>query len=119
VEIPESSITVLSFSQQELNMWLLHSEWPASNIECFPAFRHTLQLARSGQWLWNQSQSHVTTDGQSVSQSWCRAPSEAHGQMLRTVRQLRFCQSGALSDERSGLSLGFGRSFVAVICLSH
>jgi hypothetical protein len=24
--------------------------------------------------------------------------------MLRTVRQLRFCQSGALSDERSGLS---------------
>jgi hypothetical protein len=45
------------------------------------------------------SQSHVTTDGQSVSQSWCRAPSGAHDQMLLTVRQ-----SGALSDERSGLS---------------
>jgi hypothetical protein len=32
-----------------------------------------------------QSQSSVTTDGQSVSPSWCRAPSGAHDQMLRTV----------------------------------
>jgi hypothetical protein len=31
-----------------------------------------------------QSQSHVTTDGQPVSQSWCRAPSGAHDQILRT-----------------------------------
>jgi hypothetical protein len=39
----------------------------------------------------SQSQSRVTTDGQPVSQSWCRPPSGAHDQMLRTVRQLRFC----------------------------
>jgi hypothetical protein len=31
------------------------------------------------------SQSQVTTDGQSVSPSWCRAPSGAHGQILITV----------------------------------
>jgi hypothetical protein len=30
----------------------------------------------------SQSQSHVTTDGQSVSQSWCRAPSRTHDQIL-------------------------------------
>jgi hypothetical protein len=38
-----------------------------------------------------QSQSHVTTDGQSVSLSWCRAPSAAHDQMLITVWRLLFC----------------------------
>jgi hypothetical protein len=31
-----------------------------------------------------QSQSHVTTDGQSVSPSWCRAPSGAHDQIFIT-----------------------------------
>jgi hypothetical protein len=31
------------------------------------------------------SQSHVTTDGQSVSPSWCRAPSGAQDQILITV----------------------------------
>jgi hypothetical protein len=53
-----------------------------------------------------QSQSHVATDGQSVSQSWCRAPSGAHDQKLSTV-----WQSGAPSDEGSGLS------FVIVLVL--
>jgi hypothetical protein len=32
-----------------------------------------------------ESQSHVTTDGQPVSQSWCRAPSGAHDQMFVAV----------------------------------
>jgi hypothetical protein len=39
----------------------------------------------SGTWLvgaYSQSQSHVATDGQSVSQSWCRAPPGAHDQKL-------------------------------------
>jgi hypothetical protein len=31
------------------------------------------------------SLSHVATDGQSVSQFWCRAPSRAHDQMLAGV----------------------------------
>jgi hypothetical protein len=34
--------------------------------------------------------SHVTTDSQSVSRSWCPAPSGAHDQMLITVRQFRY-----------------------------
>jgi hypothetical protein len=36
----------------------------------------------SGQLLPGESQSHVTTDGQSVSPSRCRAPSGAHDQIL-------------------------------------
>jgi hypothetical protein len=35
--------------------------------------------------LTSQSQSHIATDGQSVSKSWCRAPSGAHGQILITL----------------------------------
>jgi hypothetical protein len=47
-----------------------------------------------------QSQSHIATDGQSVSKSWCRAPSGAHDQIFFTVWQLRSCFLwGALSDE--------------------
>jgi hypothetical protein len=45
-----------------------------------------------------QNQSQVTTDGQPVSQSG------AHDHMFGTVWQLLFCQSGAPSDEGSGLS---------------
>jgi hypothetical protein len=35
------------------------------------------------------SQSHIATDGQSVSKSWCPAPSGAHDQIFITVWQLR------------------------------
>jgi hypothetical protein len=38
-----------------------------------------LSLAQS------QSQNHIVTDGQSVSKSWCRAPSGAHDQIFITV----------------------------------
>jgi hypothetical protein len=38
----------------------------------------------------SQSQSHITTDDQSVSVSWFRAPSGAHDQILITVWQLLF-----------------------------
>jgi hypothetical protein len=52
-----------------------------------------------------QSQRYITTDGQSASKSWCRAPSGAHDQIFITVWQLRSCfMWGALSDERMGLS---------------
>jgi hypothetical protein len=36
-----------------------------------------------------QSQSYVTTDGESASLSWCQAPSGAQDQIFLTVRQLR------------------------------
>jgi hypothetical protein len=53
----------------------------------------------------SQSQSHITTDGQWVSKSWCRAPSGPHDQIFITVWQLRSCfMWGALSGERMGLS---------------
>jgi hypothetical protein len=55
----------------------------------------------------SQSQSHIATDGQSVSKSWCRAPSGAHDQIFVTVSQLRSCFLflwDTLSDERTGLS---------------
>jgi hypothetical protein len=55
--------------------------------------------------VFSQSQSHISTDGQSVCLSWCRAPSGAHYQILVTVWQLLSCPwEGALSDERTGLS---------------
>jgi hypothetical protein len=56
--------------------------------------------------------SYITTDGQSASLSWCQSasplrvkhPSGAYHQIFKTVRQLRACWCGALSDERTGLS---------------
>jgi hypothetical protein len=51
------------------------------------------------------SPSQFTTDGPSVSVSWCRAPSGAHDQIVvncLTVAVL--CCFCAISDERSGLS---------------
>jgi hypothetical protein len=59
------------------------------------------------------SQSHIASDGQSVSKSWCRATFGAYDQIFSTVWQLRSFLWGALSDERAGLS------FVRVIaCIS-
>jgi hypothetical protein len=55
------------------------------------------------------SQSHIATDGQSVSKSWCRAPSGTHDQIFShyylTVTVLFLW--GALSDERTSLSLAY------------
>jgi hypothetical protein len=42
----------------------------------------------------SQNQSHIATDGQSISKSWCRAPSATHGQIFITRWQLRSCFSG-------------------------
>jgi hypothetical protein len=39
----------------------------------------------------SQSQSHIATNGQSVSKSWCRAPFGAYDQIFSTVCQLRSC----------------------------
>jgi hypothetical protein len=52
---------------------------------------------------WFQSQSHIATDGQSISKSWCRAPSGAIDQIFITY-SLTFTVLflwGALSDERT------------------
>jgi hypothetical protein len=53
-----------------------------------------------------QSQSHITTDSQSASLSWCRTPSGAHDQKLDVLNLGSYSPVyvGALSDERFGLS---------------
>jgi hypothetical protein len=48
----------------------------------------------------SQSQSHIATDGHSVSKSWRRAPSDIYYCLAVTVLFLW----GSLSDERTGLS---------------
>jgi hypothetical protein len=60
--------------------------------------------------MWNPqtrpaSQSHIATDGQSVSKSWYRAPSGAHDQIFISVWQLRSFFRGALSLTRGRVCL--------------
>jgi hypothetical protein len=50
--------------------------------------------------LWepsSQSQNHIATDGQSISKSWCRAPSGAHDPIFINLWQLRSCFCGGPS----------------------
>jgi hypothetical protein len=62
----------------------------------------------------SQSQSHLSTDGQSVRQSWYRAPSGTHDQILvLSDDHYRLSSLGDLSDERVGLS------FVESLSLSY
>jgi hypothetical protein len=65
---------------------------------------HMYMLLTLSHWR-SQSQSHIATDGQSVSQSWCRAPSAAHDQIFITVWQLRSCFLGAPSLTRRRVCL--------------
>jgi hypothetical protein len=53
-------------------------------------------------WTPVSSQGHIATDGQSVSKSWCQAPSGAHDQIFITVWQLLscFCWAPSLTRER-------------------
>jgi hypothetical protein len=61
--------------------WLPSHNWSSTG--------HSLAMTNYGA---AQSQSHITTDDQSVSGSWFRAPSGAHDQMLITVWHLLFCR---------------------------
>ena len=51
------------------------------------------------------SPSHIATDGQSVSKSWCRAPSGAHDQIFITVERYGFVFCGASSLTRGRVCL--------------
>jgi hypothetical protein len=55
------------------------------------------------------SQSHVTTDDQSISPSWCRGPSGSHDRILISVWHLLFCRCRA----------PLWREVGSVICISH
>jgi hypothetical protein len=52
---------------------------------------HAVTCRHKAQCYQSQSQSHVTTDGQSVSMSWCRGPSGSRDQMFITVWRLLLC----------------------------
>jgi hypothetical protein len=55
----------------------------------------------------SQSQSHIVTDGQSISKSWCPASSGAHDQIFITLWQLGscFCRAPSLTRGRVLLAL--------------
>jgi hypothetical protein len=52
----------------------------------FPMVRKSLFCRRTEL---SQSQIHIATDGQSISKSWCPAPSGAHDQICITLWQLQ------------------------------
>jgi hypothetical protein len=67
-----------------LNHW---SQSPIRPPESLSAWcQHTKNESVAGSQ--SQSQSHVTADGQSASQSWCRAPSGTHGQIFSPTHWL-------------------------------
>jgi hypothetical protein len=68
-----------------------------------PRWRYLNSLPH-GLLFWFESESYVTTDGQSVSLSWNKATSEAYGHIVITVTQLRVC-CGALSLTRGRVCL--------------
>jgi hypothetical protein len=63
---------------------------------------HLLQLTQcTGVYLSHQSQSHITTDGQSVSMSWCQAQSGTFDQKyFFSFSKLRSCLCGEPSLTR-------------------
>jgi hypothetical protein len=72
----------------------------ASGLPNCPRYQLPAYKSSSAQQLNRQSQSYIATDGQSVSKSWCWAPSGAYDQIFITVWQLRSCWCVALSLTR-------------------
>jgi hypothetical protein len=74
---------------------------PLYDTLCLP-FSFIFDCHLSSSLSQSQSQSHVATDGQSVSKSWCRAPSGAHDLIIITVWLLRssFCGAPTLTRGR-------------------
>jgi hypothetical protein len=80
--------------------WQLATELSHSPTSYFTSLHSTALLTTSSRQK-SQSQSHIVTDGQSVSKSWCRASwPDIYYCLTVTVLFLW----GALSDERTGLS---------------
>jgi hypothetical protein len=65
----------------------------------------------------SQSQSHIATDGQSISKSWCRALSGAHDQIFITLWQLGSCFCGARSLTRGRVCLLYMLALASAVFL--
>jgi hypothetical protein len=84
--------------------WDMHYEGWLTAI-CCGIHDHILLSDGSGSlqqspYLKSEYESCLTTDGQSVSVSWNKAPIGSYDQILITVRQLQGCWCGALSLTR-------------------
>jgi hypothetical protein len=66
---------------------------------------HAVTVRRISLSSFSRSRSHIATDGQSVSMSWCRAPSGDRDQIFITVWQSRCCFCGAPSLTRGRVCL--------------
>jgi hypothetical protein len=69
--------------------WLLALAHCLLRLHCWSDSASPICLCLS-----SQSQSHIATDGQSVSKSWYRAPSGAHDQIFISVWQIRSVSVG-------------------------
>jgi hypothetical protein len=78
---PYFTLSVLWLPVRRL-LRLVGSRWRYSSPPPHGSFLTTYNI---------QSQSHIATDGQSVSKSWCRAQSGTHDQIFLTMWQLRSC----------------------------
>jgi hypothetical protein len=74
--------------------WLFHTNLLVFSSEADFQLTTDNWIGRSRSW------SHIATDGQLTSKSWCRAPSGAHDQIFNTLWQLRSCFCGAPSLTR-------------------
>jgi hypothetical protein len=84
--------------------WISHFKYYTYSLLFIAAvLQLTLFFTAPHTELNSQLNSPGRTDGQSISKSWCWAPSGAHDHIFFTLWQLRSCFRGALSDERKGL----------------
>jgi hypothetical protein len=75
---------------------------------------------QTGLTISNPSPSHIATDGQLVSQPWCRAQSGAHDQIFITVWQFRsivYCCREVLTATLQNSGHGSNRTENAVYCV--
>jgi hypothetical protein len=62
-----------------------HSVFKDPHPCSYPDTKDTNETTENKKFWESESQSHFTTDGQSVSPSWCRTPFGAHDHILITV----------------------------------
>jgi hypothetical protein len=79
---------------------LLNFKFQLRNLRCTPLDPHSLGSSESNCSKQNQSQSYVTTDGQSASVSGIKHPSGAQDQIFITVWHLQACWCELLSLTR-------------------
>jgi hypothetical protein len=88
-----SAVILESWVPWNLLPYLTVSNWRLPFSSPPTTRRATVEVfdpASTRDWL-ARSRSHIATDGQSVSKSWCRTSSGAHDQIHITIWQLRSC----------------------------